>query len=294
MLPKTITYKGYNGLQISATAQGPADGFPVLLAHGGGQTRHAWAKTLDELADAGFRATAIDMRGHGESEWASEGGYDMSDFAGDLASVAGKLSRPPALIGASLGGLAGLIAAGELAPQKFASLTLVDIAPKMEVAGVSRVVEFMQAYADDGFSSHEEASQVISKYMPDRKKKDAPRNLARYLRARDNGRFYWHWDPQFIRQVSEARERSEQSYEEASEKFSVAAEKLTLPVHLVRGGTSDMVSQDAVRHFQTLVPKAAFTDIADAGHMVVGDRNDVFCEAIIGFLNLTHKRHFNP
>ena len=59
------TFTGHNGLKIKASTTGPKTGFPVMLAHGGGQTRHAWAKVLDELANAGYRATAIDMRGHG-------------------------------------------------------------------------------------------------------------------------------------------------------------------------------------------------------------------------------------
>ncbi|WP_236554122.1 MULTISPECIES: alpha/beta fold hydrolase [unclassified Sphingorhabdus] len=281
---------GHNGLQITASTTGPKTGFPVMLAHGGGQTRHAWVKVLDELANAGYRATAIDMRGHGDSEWASDGAYDMRDFARDLVAISKQLSNPPALVGASLGGIAGMIAAGELAPAGFRSLTLVDIAPKMEAVGVSRVVGFMQAHMTDGFSSPEEAAKIIAEYMPQREKRTGTGKLDRYLRKRENGRYYWHWDPNFIHHVTHARDNAAEAKENGFDRLSAAAARLTLPVHLIRGGSSDMVSEEAVAHFQTLVPSALLTDIADASHMVVGDRNDAFCSAIISFLNATHNR----
>ena len=284
------TFAGHNGLKIKASTTGPKTGFPVMLAHGGGQTRHAWAKVLDELANAGYRATAIDMRGHGDSEWASDGAYDMRDFARDLIAISKQLSNPPALVGASLGGIAGMIAAGELAPAGFRSLTLVDIAPKMEAVGVSRVVGFMQAHMTDGFSSPEEAAKIIAEYMPQREKRTGTGKLDRYLRKRENGRYYWHWDPNFIHHVTHARDNAAEAKENGFDRLSAAAARLTLPVHLIRGGSSDMVSEEAVAHFQTLVPSALLTDIADASHMVVGDRNDAFCSAIISFLNATHNR----
>jgi pimeloyl-ACP methyl ester carboxylesterase len=284
------TFVGHNGLKITASTIGPKTGFPVMLAHGGGQTRHAWAKVMNELANAGYRATAIDMRGHGDSEWASDGAYDMRDFARDLIAISKQLNNPPALVGASLGGIAGMIAAGELAPASFRSLTLVDIAPKMEAVGVSRVVGFMQAHMKDGFSSPDEAAKIISEYMPQREKRKDTGKLDRYLRKRENGRWYWHWDPNFIHHVTRTRDNAVEAKDNGFDRLSAAAAKLTLPVHLIRGGSSDMVSEEAVAHFQTLVPSALLTDIADASHMVVGDRNDAFCSAIISFLNATHNR----
>src|SRR3546814_8269713 len=86
---------------------------PVILAHGGGQNRRAWKSVTRQLASHGFRTIAVDMRGHGESAWASDGAYDISDFAADLVEIAAATASKPALIGASLGGLAGIIAEGK-------------------------------------------------------------------------------------------------------------------------------------------------------------------------------------
>ncbi len=283
-----MAFKGFTGLKIAASVSGPDGGFPVLLAHGGGQTRYAWKRVVSELGKAGYRAIAIDLRGHGNSEWAPDGAYDMRDFAADLVAVAEQLDRRPALVGASLGGIAGMIAAGELSPDCFASLTLVDIAPKMEESGVSRVVGFMQAHVDDGFASPEEAKKVIADYLPHRPERKSSGNLGRYLRRRDDGRYYWHWDPKFIKNVNRSRDDSSEEPDNGLNSLSKAVSKLTLPVHLVRGGSSDLVSEDAVTHLRELVPHACYSDIAGAGHMVVGDRNDAFCSAIIAFLDQVH------
>lgn len=278
---QTVMLAGHLGHPIAASVEGPNQGFPVLLAHGGGQTRRAWQAVTAILARRGFRTIAIDLRGHGDSGWASEGAYDIADFAADLVAVAAALGRRPAVVGASLGGLAGLIAEGVDAPGSFASLTLVDITPQMEPGGVARVVGFMAAHAREGFASPAEAARIISEYMPHRPARAASPGLAHYLRCRDDGRYYWHWDPAFIEGVTRRRGKS---LDQGRDELSAAAARLELPVHLIRGGSSDLVSPEAVRHFQGLVPQAVFTDIADATHMIVGDRNDAFGQSILAFL----------
>src|ERR1700679_1354119 len=96
-------FTGDHGQAIVADVVGR--GAPVVLAHGGGQTRAAWARTATALMQAGQQAIAIDMRGHGESEWSPSGAYTFDDFAADLLAISAQLSEKPALVGASLGGL---------------------------------------------------------------------------------------------------------------------------------------------------------------------------------------------
>jgi pimeloyl-ACP methyl ester carboxylesterase len=226
----------------------------------------------------------------GRHAWANDGAYDLRDFAADLVAIAATLECKPALIGASLGGMAGLVAEGELARGCFASLTLVDIAPQVQVGGVTRVVEFMTARARDGFSSPEEAAQLIADYLPHRPGRKASSGLAHYLRQKEDGRFYWHWDPAFLDRVLRTREAHARADDLAGERLNSAAAQLTLPVHLIRGGSSDLVSPEDVAHFQRLVTHAEFSDIPGATHMVVGDQNDSFGRAILGFLVRMHPR----
>jgi pimeloyl-ACP methyl ester carboxylesterase len=168
MTTATTSVMGSGGITLAAEIIGNPEAMPVLLAHGGGQTRRAWKRVTNDLANAGFCAIAFDMRGHGDSAWSEAGAYEMLDFATDLVAIATKMGRRPAVVGASLGGLAGLLAEGVLAQGSFASLTLVDIAPRMEPDGVMRVVGFMEQHVETGFASPEEAAEVIAGYMPHR------------------------------------------------------------------------------------------------------------------------------
>ena len=129
-------FAGRDGNRLVADVAGdPADPSVVLL-HGGGQTRHSWGTTLTMLGDKGWRAYSFDLRGHGDSGWAADGDYTLDAFAGDVVAIARALGRPPALVGASLGGVASLAAIGERPDEEIArALVLVDVAPRIEEAG---------------------------------------------------------------------------------------------------------------------------------------------------------------
>ena len=66
--------------------------------------------------------------------------------------------------------------------------------------------------------------------------------------------------------------------------LEAAARKVTIPTLLIRGGRSRIVSEAGVREFRDLVPHAEFVDISDAHHMVAGDANDAFNDAVLGFV----------
>lgn len=270
---------GSDGLKLAVDVSGPVDGQPVLLAHGGGQTKRAWRKTAEVLAEAGYRAIAVDLRGHGQSQWASPDGYDVGHMAADLLAIADTLDRKPAMVGASLGGLSGLVAEGEVRPGSFRSLTLVDVTPNMSPAGVDRIVGFMLRHMEDGFATLDEAADAIAGYTENRARRSSSEGLSHYLRLGDDGRYRWHWDPAFLGNAQERRGNGLQD-----DRLERAARSLSLPVHLVRGANSDLVTVEAARAFLDFVPHARFDDIAGAGHMVVGDKNDIFSAVILDFL----------
>jgi pimeloyl-ACP methyl ester carboxylesterase len=270
-------FDGADGIRLAAMVRGPEDGPVVLLAHGGGQTHWAWRKTVTLLADQGFRAIAIDLRGHGDSDRAPDGGYTPIDVAKDIVAIARQIGPKPAMVGASLGGMAGMMAEGELSPGLFSSLTLVDITANPNVEGVARINAFMGQHVEDGFASLDEAAEVIGGYTKNRTRRGPSDSLSRYLRKGADGRFRWHWDPALMASFT----ITDPLYRE---RMATAAQSLSLPVHLVRGGASDLVGPEDAKAFLELVPHADYTDIAGAGHMVVGDRNDAFSDAVIAFL----------
>jgi pimeloyl-ACP methyl ester carboxylesterase len=270
---RRVSFRGAGGVKLVGDAFGRAGDPPALLLHGGGQTRHAWGGTARALAAGGHQVFTLDHRGHGESEWAED--YRLGAFADDVRAVVAQLGAPPALVGASLGGLAGMIAEGEHGPLLHA-LVLVDVGPRLETRGVERVISFMETGLD-GFDSLEAAALAIAAYLPHRKPPRDLSGLAKNLRQGADGLWRWHWDPRFVR-----RETVDKSF--TAERLLAAARRLRLPTLLVRGQMSDVLSQEAVHEFLELVPHAAFVDVAGAHHMVAGDDNDAFTASVLEFL----------
>ena len=281
----SLTIRG-DGVELAADAYGPADGPPVLLFHGGGQTRHAWGGTARLLGDKGWRATTVDLRGHGDSDWSPGGTYGIDVFAADVRAVARAQRAAPVLIGASLGGLASLVGIAEDEPEAgqgplAAGLVLVDVAPRMENAGLRRITDFMFQNLE-GFASLDEVADAIAAYNPNRPRPTDLSGLRKNVRLKDDGRWYWHWDPNFLRADPAGDEP--RSYRN-EDRLEAGARSLTIPTLIVRGRSSDVLSEEGVRHLQALIPHAEAADVAGAGHMVAGDRNDAFNDAVVAFLD---------
>jgi pimeloyl-ACP methyl ester carboxylesterase len=164
-------------------------------------------------------------------------------------------------------------------PSKVASaVVLVDITPTVERAGVERIVNFMRARMDEGFATLDDAADYVASYLPDRPRPKSTAGLEKNLRRRDDGRWYWHWDPGFMTDVDVRMEDRDPN------RMRAATRRLDMPALLVRGGKSDLVTPETAAEFVSLAQNARFVDVAAAGHMVAGDRNDVFIDAVTGFL----------
>lgn len=246
----------------------------LLYTHGFGQNRQAWNGTATQLAAAGWHGIAIDGRGHGDSEWAADGRYELDHFGADLREIVDALPGKPVLIGASMGGLLGLMSEGEH-PGQFSAMVLVDVTPRWELGGVDRILNFMGAHPE-GFVSLQAAADAIADYLPHRERKD-PERLRTQLRLAANGRWRWHWDPRLLSQVVVDAERY-------IPRMQAAAARVQCPVLLLSGGRSDVISATTIAEFMVLVPHAEHISIEDATHMVVGDRNDVFTREIARYL----------
>jgi pimeloyl-ACP methyl ester carboxylesterase len=279
-------FQGHEGIELVADAWGSPGDPAVLLLHGGGQTRHAWGGTAEALAGAGWYAVSLDLRGHGESAWCPDGHYNHSNFAADVAAVANSLERPPVLVGASLGGISSLLALALAGEQIASALVLVDIATRMERVGVNRIVDFMLG-KPEGYASLDAVADAIAEYNPHRPRPKDLKGLEKNLRRSEDGRYHWHWDPAFL---AGPRRFSSSENSETEHKVSdpgmldQAARSLTLPTLLVRGRMSDLLSEEGAKIFLEQVPHAKFADVSGAGHMVAGDRNDIFTRAVIDFL----------
>ena len=271
-------FKGHGDIKIAADVWGSNNEELVILLHGGGQTRHAWGDTGKKLAEAGYHSVALDLRGHGDSEWHADGDYSIRAYKDDLVSIINEIGKPARLVGASLGGMASLVLAGdEINSDLCTALIMVDIGIYPDPVGSDRIVSFMLS-GEKGFDSLEDVAKSISDYLPHRKKPKDLEGLKKNLRLKSDGRYYWHWDPRFIRRRPGSRDRR---YFDLQLK---AAEKVTIPTLLIRGALSDVVTMEDVDYFLSVISHAKFVEIEKAAHMIAGDRNDIFAEEAIKFL----------
>jgi pimeloyl-ACP methyl ester carboxylesterase len=266
-----------DGLRLAVEIHGPADAPPLLFAHGFGQSRRMWTRVAAAMAADGWRTIAFDARGHGDSDRVDNGAYRLEQFVDDLAGIAAALDRRPVLVGHSMGGLLGLVAAGEIRPDPFRALVLVDITPRWEAPGVARIFEFMRAHKD-GFASLEEAADAVGAYAPQRPRRRTFDELAALLSHGGDGRWRWQWDPALLDTIAVEADRHQARVLDATRRVDV-------PVLLVSGGHSDVVSERTVAEFLRNVPNAEHVELAGATHTVAADAGDALAAAMASFLH---------
>ena len=274
--PRRVSFRGFGGITLAGESWGPQDGPLAVFLHGGGQTRHSWKDSGAALAKVGLHALLLDARGHGESDWAPDGNYSREAMTSDLLDILAGLDRPAIVVGASMGGLTGLLATDRPGSERIAGLVMVDVVPRPEARGVERVLNFLGGHAD-GFASLEEAADAVAEYLPHRARPRSTDGLRRNLRLREDGRWYWHWDPAMMSGGGEDIEIHTAALEQA-------ARTLTMPVLLVRGRLSDVVSEQGVEDFRALVPQLEYVEIGGAAHTAASDVNDEFSDAVVDFV----------
>lgn len=278
----TRTFRGRDGLAIVGDVWGPEDGPLVVMLHGGGQTRHSWKLAGALLAGSGVRVVTLDARGHGDSAWAPDRDYTGDAMVADLLAVLGQLGAPATVVGASMGGLTALRATISAGPDIINGIVLVDVVPRAENAGVERIMTFLGGH-QDGFASLDEAADAVAEYLPHRPRPRSSKGLERNLRKRDDGRWYWHWDPAMLGE-SGVVESEVTEADLGVDLLEQAARDLEIPTMLLRGRLSDVVSEEGVQQFLALVPHAEFVELAGAAHTAAGDDNDAFTDAVCDFV----------
>jgi pimeloyl-ACP methyl ester carboxylesterase len=273
---QTVRFRGDQGLTLVGDEWNRSVGSTtILMLHGGGQNRFSWKNTGQILADSGLHVLALDARGHGDSDRAPAGQYTVHTLAADIAAVLEQIGAPVVIVGASMGGLTGILAAFRAGPQLVSGLVLVDVVPRFESEGTARIRDFMTRHVH-GFETLDQAADAVAAYLPHRRRPRNLEGLKKNLRLRQ-GRWHWHWDPAF---VTSAGDDPFVDIEELEQ----AVGQLRIPILLVRGKLSDVVSPDGVEDFLGKVPHARFVELSDAGHTAAGDDNDAFSAAVVEFV----------
>ncbi len=272
---KSIKFNTRDGLSLAGDIWGDKEHQPVLFLHGGGQNRYSWKETAQVVGLKNYQAINVDLRGHGDSDYAPDGDYHIDSFANDIEDLISELSAPPIIVGASLGGIIALVLSGERKiPIK--RIILVDVAPRAADEGVDRIVTFMRKY-QDGFNSLEDAARAISSYLPHRGNMTDTSGLGKHLQKKDDGRYYWRWDPRLLDTLDL------DDFEDGTRLFR-AAQLIKVPLLLIRGVLSDIVTEEIVEEFMQAAPHAKCIDVKGAAHTVAGDSNSVFTDSVLSFL----------
>ncbi|OYY72852.1 alpha/beta fold hydrolase [Sphingomonas sp. 28-63-12] len=268
----TVRFDG-DGLSLCADAFGDPDAPPVLFFHGGGQSRRAWRGSARRVAAAGYYGLTFDLRGHGDSDWAGDGDYDVRAYGRDVTGLLDAFTRPVVLVGASRGGQASLIGASQC-PAAVSMIMLADVVPRLRDDGVDDVRRFF-ARSVRGFATLREAADALATL--NHQGPADPAGLARAMRQDAAGNYFWRWDPRtvdprFLNPPSEA------------EAVAAAAALVRCPVILVRAELSNVVTDEGVTDFQSITPQLQVIEAKGVGHMFTGDRNDAFADMLLSYL----------
>lgn len=262
------------GVTLAAESHGDVDNDLVIFLHGGGQSRSAWRGAARAIAAAGYHALAVDLRGHGESEWAPDGNYHVSQHVADVVRVIEAFGGAAVLVGASLGGHIALLVAAER-PDLVRAAALADVTPWVDES-LADVLRTKMRASETGFDDLTQAAASLDSLSPGRGARSAER-LRGHLRQDVDGRYYWRWDPRviddaFVRHAGEGG------------LFEQAARRIAVPLLAMRAEFSTLVFPDQLDRLRLFVPHVETREIAGIEHMLTGDSNEAYAMAILDFL----------
>jgi esterase len=257
---------------ISALQWGDASPRVVFL-HGGGQNAHTWDTVI---AGLGVPALAVDLPGHGHSAWREDGDYSPQNNAAAVAPVLGDLAPDADLIvGMSLGGLTA-IGLGAVAPHLVRELVLVDVTPSSMRRYAELTTEQQGTVAlvagDREFPSFAAILETTAAAAPHRDRKSLRRGVFHNSRRLDDGNWTWRYDN--IRKVHD--------FDSLWDDFA----GLSVPVTLVRGGTSGFVSDQDADELTARAQQFRGVHVVDnSGHSVQSDQPRVLIDLLRGVLD---------
>ena len=258
----------------------------IVMLHGFGVSGHMFDEFAERMQDR-YRLIALDQRGHGDSDWASDGDYTRQAFVDDLEGFRQSLGLDRfVLIGHSMGGL-NSVAYTVQHRDHVRALVLVDVGPESAKEGVDNIVRFTRGPDELEF---EEFVEMAHRFNQRRSLDNIRERMRHRLRPTENGKYTWKFDRRFREQDSGLRIGSELSNDDMWQLFRGVA----VPTLLVRGGESDVLSADVAERAAREMQRARLVVVPGAGHSVPGDNPDDFTQAVRDFLGDLDQGQFAP
>ena len=264
-----------NRVRLAVLEWGPPDGPTIVLLHGGSLTAHTWDLVCASLSGQ-YHCLAVDLRGHGDSEWPADADYRLPAIAKDIvAFIEQETTRPPLLIGMSLGGLTSIQVAGA-GGVELAGLVIVDVGPDLRFDGARNIIEFTRT--DQEMAGVEDFVNKAMAFNPRRRPELLRRSLLHNLRPLPSGRWTWKWDPRRMNDVDFAvlaRDHAE---------LWQVVPGIACPTLVVRGDRSAVFCEEDAERLTAAMPNARSVLVEDAGHTVQGDNPKGFLSVLRPFL----------
>jgi pimeloyl-ACP methyl ester carboxylesterase len=269
------TNVGDQGRSVSALRWG-SDDPEIVYLHGGAQNAHTW----DTVALAlGRPAVAVDLPGHGHSDWRADGAYSPMNLADDVADVVAlHAPRARVLVGMSLGGLTAM----ELSvrhPALVRSLVMVDITPGVNAAKTKAITDFVDGPQE--FASFDDLLARTIEHNPTRTESSLRRGILHNAHPQPDGSWQWRYDRGSharARQTATGTSDSPAPAPHAPDTADALSPlwdhfgSISCPITLVRGSLSPVVDDDDVAEARRRQPELVVHVVDGAGHSVQGDR----------------------
>jgi pimeloyl-ACP methyl ester carboxylesterase len=249
-----------------------------LFVHGLGEGGFVWHDSAAEIAPLA-RVVAIDLRGHGDSEWEEEGRYDIASYVSDVSAVIGLLQpRRFILIGHSLGGEVALTVAVDHR-ESLAALILVDFSPQPDPGSANQVHIDLDAETRS-YGSPAEYRSWLSERRPLMHPAMLDRHVSCALRQTPDGAFKLKRDPRVGK-----RRRALASVESRSRMLWQSLAAISCPALVIRGAASAVLSQRvADRMAANALSKGQLKVVKMAGHAIMADNPDGFTDVLRSFV----------
>lgn len=259
---KRVQVEMNDGRHLSALVWGGGDPRLVLI-HGGAQNAHTW----DTVALAlGMPLVAIDLAGHGHSDWREDGIYNHDNLAQDVVTAIERIApNAQAVVGMSLGGLTALAVAHRV-PQLVRHLVLIDITPGVNSQKAKAVLDFVNG--PQSFASFDELLTRTKQHNPTRSESSLRRGILHNAVQLSDGSWQWRYDRRDHARSSSEDDPNSKGFAQLWEALS----QLQCSLLVVRGGLSPVVDDADIAEVKLRMASAEVVVIENAGHSIQGDR----------------------